>query len=51
LQPQGGIFPDQTAERPLKPGRKNQFTHGSLGAAQSSNYGFHGHGFEPAGTK
>jgi hypothetical protein len=51
LRLQRGIFPDQTAERPLKLGRRNKFAHGSFGFAQTGDEIFSRLAFEFAGAK
>jgi hypothetical protein len=51
LRLQRGIFPDQTAECPFKPGRRNKLAHGSLGFAQTGDEIFSRLAFEFAGAK
>jgi hypothetical protein len=51
LRLQRGIFPDQTAERPFKPGRRNKFAHGSLGFTQTGDEIFRRLAFKFAGAK
>lgn len=46
-----GIFCNQATERPLKPGRENEFAHRSLNLAQTSDDSFRGLGFQFAQAK
>src|ERR1022692_217419 len=51
LRLQRGIFSDQTAKRPFKFRREDEFAHGSLGRAQTGNDIFNGPALELASTK